>query len=379
VTTAFSAFGGFIRRLGIPEAPDSGQACDARELAARLGVSVEAVELTRACDTIDLHLDTFILPRSSDYDPLRRHAHALGGRHMFGHADVPRLRDGGVSGAMWSITTNPFRSAAERWRVFCENLAAMRAMIARSGGALAEAHTVEEYRAARARGAHVVFPSVQGANAFEAAPDGPASIPGGGIVRATLIHLTHSAFGASSTPWPWPFSRGDDCGLTAAGRRMVEQLNASRILVDLAHAHPKTFWDAVRVHDPSLPFVVTHTGVCGVRPHWRNLDDEQLRAVASSGGVVGIIFATNFLSRWGGPSDVGMVMEHVQHVVDVAGEDFVGLGSDYDGAITAPGDIGSVDAWPRLTQRMLDAGWNEERVRKALGGNFLRVLRASRA
>lgn len=369
--------GTILRRLCVPEASwdEADEPTDAATMASRLGVSLEAVQLTRAADSIDLHLDTFICVRSSDYDPLRRHAHAIAGRFCFGHADLPRLRDGGLSGAMWSITTNPFRSAARRWQVFLENLAALRALVARSAGRLAEARTLAEYRAARARGAHAVFPAVQGANAFEGAPEGPASIPDGAIVRATLVHLTHATYGATSTPIP---SRRRSRGLTAGGRRLVEQLEANRILLDLAHIHPESFWDALDAHDPARPVVVTHTGVAGVRPHWRNLDDRQLRAVADSGGVVGIIFAEVFLARPGGPRDAGMVLEHLEHAIRVAGEDAVGLGSDYDGAIVPPPDLPGIDCWPRLVQRMLDARWSEERIRKVLGGNFLRVLEAVR-
>ena len=372
------SLGGIVRRLLLPEVrgEEPPGPCDAGELAARLGVSRDAVLLTRAADTVDLHLDTFILPRSSDYDPLRRHARAIAGRHMFGHADLPRLRDGGVGAAMWSITTNPFRSAARRWEVFLANLTALRALVRRSGGAMAEARTLAEYRAARAGGAaHVVLPAVQGANAFEAAPYGPASIPDRAIVRATLIHLTNTSFGATSTPLPW--SR-DGRGLDGFGRLLVEQLDDCRVLLDLAHAHPRTFWDAVDVHDASLPLAVTHTGVQAVTRHWRNVDDAQLRAVAERGGVVGVMFHAGFLARPGGPRDAGMVMEHLAHVVDVAGEDAAALGSDFDGAISPPADLAGVDCWPRLTQRMLDAGWREELVRKVLGGNFLRVLGALR-
>jgi len=366
-----------LQRLFVPEVAgdEADSPADAATMAARLGVSREAVQLTRAADTIDLHLDTFICVRALGYDPLRRHTHAIGGRFCFGHADLPRLRDGGLAGAMWSITTNPLRRPARRWEVFLENLAGLRALVARSGGRLAETRTLAEYRAARARGAHAVFPAVQGANAFDAAPAGPASIPDGAIVRATLIHLTHTRYGATSTPLP---SRRAERGLDTAGRTLVEQLEANRILLDLAHVHPDSFWDALDAHDRTRPVVVTHTGVASVRPHWRNLDDRQLRAVADSGGVVGIIFAVHFLARPGGPRDSGMLMEHLEHAIQVAGEDAVGLGSDYDGAIVPPPDLPGIDHWPRIVQRMLDARWSEERIRKVLGGNFLRVLGAVR-
>jgi membrane dipeptidase len=348
---------------------------DARVLAARLGCSTEAVQLTRAVDVVDLHLDTFIPPRLWGYDVTARHAGGPLGRRFFGHVDVPRLRDGGLAGAMWSITTNPFQGAAARWRVFVDNLARLRQTIAASNGALAMARTLGEYRAARATGAHACLPSIQGANALEAAPDGAASIPDDAIVRVTLVHLTNAVYGGTSSPLGMV---RPDLGLTARGRDLVAQLNARRIFVDLAHVHERAFFDAVAVHDRTQPLLVTHTGVRGVRSMWRNLSDAQLRAVADTGGTIGIIFAEPFLRRPGGPRDGAMVVEHMAHVVETVGDAHVSIGSDFDGAITPPPDLHGADCYPRLVQHMLDRGWNDERIARVLGGNALRVLGALR-
>ena len=340
-------------------------------LAKQLGCSLAALRLTRECELVDLHVDTYIPSRLWGYDPLARHRGGPFGRFFFGHLDVPRLLDGGLDGAMWSITTNPFRRAAARWRVFLQNLTALRAMIARSGGRLEEVRTSAGYRAARARGAHACLLAIQGLNAVEAAPAGVLSLPDDGVVRATLVHLTNAIYGATSSPLG---AGSRHKGLTVAGREAIVQLNARRIFVDLAHIHEQGFWDAVAVHDRSQPLIVTHTGVSGVRPHWRNLTDAQIKAVADTGGTVGIIFSAQFLRRPGGPRGASMVAEHVAHVMRVAGEDFVSLGSDFDGAITPPPDLGGADCYPRLVQTLLDRGITETQVSKILGSNFLRAF-----
>jgi membrane dipeptidase len=352
-----------------------GEICDPSTLARQLGCSSEAVDLTRACEVIDLHLDTFIPPRLWGYDPLVRHHTGPLGRRFFGHVDVPRLREGGLSGAMWSITTNPWRSREARWRAFLDNLREVRALIERSRGLLAEACTLAELRAVRARGAHACLLAIQGANALEAAPSGVASIPDDCIVRATLVHLLNSSYGATSSPLGYPRA---EKGLSELGRELVAQLDARRVFVDLAHIHPTAFWQAVEAHDRSLPLIATHTGVCGVTPHWRNLDDRQIRAIADTGGVVGIIFSEAFLRRPGGPVDGAMIVEHMEHLARVAGDDAVAIGSDFDGAITPPADLPGANAYPKLVQHMLDRGWREEQMRKALGENFLRAFGALR-
>jgi membrane dipeptidase len=154
----------------------------------------------------------------------------------------------------------------------------------------------------------------------------------------------------------------------------VRALNEERVFVDLAHIHPDGFWDAVEVHDKTQPLIATHTGVLGVTRHWRNLDDRQIKAIADTGGTVGIIYAANFLETKGGPRDAQMVVEHMRHVVDLVGEDFVSVGTDYDGMITPPVDLRSGDSYPRLAQAMLDRGWSGARIQKILGGNFLRAF-----
>src|SRR5207253_9262567 len=128
-------------------------------------------------------------------------------------------------------------------------------------GSLADRHRAE------APGPMTIHLAVQGGNAFDSPADVPL-VPDGALLRVTLLHLTDSTLGATSSPLGRSRGRG---GLTAEGRVMVEVLNERRILVDLAHASKRTFFEALDVHDRVLPPVVTHTGVCGVQPSWRNL------------------------------------------------------------------------------------------------------------
>lgn len=353
---------------------------DPQALAARFGVSLRAAELLADSEVIDLHIDTFIPPRLPliRYDLQKRHDKVFLGGRFFGHLDLPRILSGGLTGAMWSITTNPFRFKGSRWALFQKNFARYRALFDTTPG-FSIATTAAEYRAARSAGDHVVLPAIQGGNALEASPEGlasAASLPGGRgpsghptITRVTLVHLTNTSYGITSSPFKlWKGKRG----LTDLGRGFIADLNRHRVFVDLAHINAAGFWDAVAVHDTTQPLIATHTGVAGVKPHWRNLDDRQVRAIADTGGVIGLIYAKNFLARRGGPHDVGMVVEHMEHVMKVAGEDAVSLGTDYDGAIIPPADVRSGDSYVRLVQKLLDRGHTELTVRKVLGLNFLR-------
>jgi membrane dipeptidase len=223
---------------------------------------------------------------------------------------------------------------------------------------------------ARQLGAHAVLPAIQGGNALAGCPHLDDFLATQAITRVTLVHLTDSGYGPTSSP----LSRNTDGHLTEAGRAMVHALNRSRTFVDLAHIGRQAFRDAVDAHDRDLPLIATHTGVCGVTPHWRNLDDAQVRAIAGTGGVVGIIFAQNFLGRPQGPRDVAMVAEHLEHLIRVGGEACASLGSDYDGAIVPPLGMRDGLGIPRLVDHLLTRGWSKARIFAVLGGNALRAL-----
>lgn len=344
---------------------------DPARWASQLGVSREAVDLYLASEVIDLHVDSFIWTRVLGYDLRARHVSGAFGGRFYSQVDLPRVLEAAISGAMWSITTNPWRSAAGRARALSENLAELRALFASVDTQFRVVRNHAEYRAARAAGQHAALIAIQGGNALEADLD----LLGDTIMRVTLVHLTNSVYGETSSP----LRAGRSAGLTVRGRELVEALNARRVFVDLAHISRQGFFDAAAVHDRSQPLIVTHSGVSGVHASWRNLDDEQLSVIASSGGVVGVVFHGEYLSGHvvtGGP--LSAVVDHLAHIVAVAGEDVAALGSDWDGLIVPPKELRSCTGLPRLVQAMLDRGMRPDTIQKILGQNFLRALRQLR-
>jgi membrane dipeptidase len=349
---------------------DRAEPLDSDSWARRLSVPKEAVDLYRSADVLDLHLDTFIWSRIFGYDLLKRHDRAPLGRHFFFHTDFPRALEAGLTGGVWVITTNPFRPSSNREQVFLKNLDRMKRTIGDAGSRLAFVRTAAEYRAARAKGLHGAFIGIQGGNALDADADALSVLVDRSIVRVTLVHLTGSSLGATSAP-----SSGNDA-ITDAGRDAVRKLESMRVLVDLAHIGRRTFFQAIEAHDRSLPLIVTHTGVDAVHPHWRNLTDDQIRAIADSGGTVGIMLQSGFLGR--GRVDVRTFVDHVAHVIDLVGEDHVSLGSDFDGMISPPRDLPTPFAYPRVVAELLRRGYGDVCVRKFLATNALRTIEAMR-
>lgn len=337
-------------------------------LAAQLGVSEEAVALARRSPFIDLHIDSFIWTRFFGYDLNRRHTRSYTFGRCAGHLDFPRAIDAGLSGGLYTITTNPFRSARGRWETFKKNLGRLTRAIDDSDDQVRLVTTRTEYDAAINGGVHAAMIKIQGGNALSAEAGYAHGLEDDSVLAITIVHLTHNYLGRTATPLPGWSGRG----LTTAGAEMVRSLNERRIFVDLAHIHPDAFWDIVELHDQSQPLIDTHTGVDGTKPHWRNLDDEQLKAIADTGGVVGVIFEPNFLKVRGGPADVNMIVDAIDHIIAVVGEDVPAIGTDYDGMIMPPPDLRDGLAFPRLVQAMLARGYSDERIAKVLGDNFLR-------
>ena len=316
-------------------------------------------------DLIDAHVEPYLWARLLGYDLTARHGRGLLGGRFYSQVDVPRMVGAGMTGAVFSIATNPFRSAAGRRRTVLANVARLRtALEADPHVAVVDSHG--GYVRARAAGRLAVFLALQGGNAVDA--DGVAELPEA-VTRVTLVHLTRSALGTPSVPLRW--GRG---GLTGTGREYVRALNARRILVDLAHVDRAGFWDALAVHDRSQPAIVSHTGVRGVHDHWRNVDDAQIEAIAGLGGVVGIMYHAAFL----GGRSMDAVARHVEHVIAVAGDDHVCLGSDWDGLIVPPPDLRTVSQLPDLLRRLADRGMPGPTLAKVAGGNYLRVMAAVR-
>ena len=333
--------------------------------------STEAISICQEAEFLDLHLDVLIPYRLWGYNPFTRHRNFFG-RHFFGHSDLPRMKEGGLSGGMWSITTNPFRFSNSRWQIFLRNLSRLQQLCQKHTNEVHLVTNFSEYQAADQK--YKILPAIQGGNAISGAPNGLLDIPDNLITRITLVHLTPSIYGNTSSPGHWlnPYK-----GLKDAGKELIEQMNHSHVFLDLAHAHPQTFWDAIDTHNKNHPVLVTHTGVQGVRAHWRNLDDEQIRAIADRGGVIGVMFASNFL-QYSRDKTANMVLDHLEHLITIGGEKIAALGSDFDGAISAPTTLKSAAHYPILVQGMLERGWSEKRIKGVLGENFLDVFKEYR-
>lgn len=159
-------------------------------------------------------------------------------------------------------------------------------------------------------------------------------------------------------------------GLSSFGREVVEEMNRRGVMIDLSHASEETFYDVLSL--TTQPVICSHSSARALCNHPRNLTDEQLRALAENGGVAQATFYHGFL-RFDGTATIDDAVDHILHMIDVAGIDHVGIGSDFDGDGGVPG-LQSVADYPVLTRKLLAAGIAPKHLRKLWGGNLMRVM-----
>ncbi len=249
-------------------------------------------------------------------------------------------------------------------RVIDEQIDALEETIARKPDALRLVRTAADVERAQADGAVSALLGIEGAHALEGDLDKLDGFAARGVRYLGVLHFSSNEAGYPA----YGRGRRDQEGLTAWGFALVERCEARGVIVDLAHINKRGFLDACRV--AKKPPIVSHTGVLGAFEHWRNIDDEQLRAIADRGGVAGVIFCPKYL----GADGIGPVVAHLKHIVDVCGEDTPALGSDWDGFIIPTQDLKDAARLPLLTDELMKAGFSEDTISKILRRNALRVL-----
>ncbi|RYY29169.1 MAG: membrane dipeptidase [Chitinophagaceae bacterium] len=206
-------------------------------------------------------------------------------------------------------------------------------------------------------------------------------------------------------------------GLSDFGKQVVERMNTLGMIVDISHVGENTFDDVIRI--TSKPIIASHSSVYTLCPHQRNLKDDQIRAIAKNGGVIQINFYSGFLdsnflnnksaflakhkSEWdsiiksGKPEYIAdefivekypdeaealrapfsLLIQHIDYIIKLVGINYVGIGSDFDGIEAPPKQLDDVTAYPLVTKALMEKGYKKRDIRKILGGNFMRVLRAN--
>lgn len=309
------------------------------------------------------------------------------------HIDLPRARKANFAGgffAMWVPSTlektsfakfdpqDPINFAAIEQQDalrFTNRLFARALLLEKaSGGDVAIARSVADLEANLEKDVFSILMHIEGAEAIDTDFKALEVLYAAGLRSIGPVWSRDNAF-ARGVPMGFPGSPDTGAGLTDAGRELVKQCNQLGIMLDMSHLNEKGFWETVKLSD--APIVATHSNVHALCPSPRNLTDDQLAAIADSGGCVGLNFHVGFLrsdGRRDTDTPLDVMVEHLAYLVEKLGENGVALGSDFDGALM-PRGIGDVGGLASLARAMEKAQFGEALIRKICLENWFDVLK----
>jgi membrane dipeptidase len=348
--------------------------------------------MAKAIPVFDGHNDILLrLYKSASRDPV---SDFLEGEKA-GHVDLKKARAGSFVGglfALYSPSTGasaglnrrmtggqyasplpaPLSLEEARNSVVAE-LAILLKIERSSRGSVAICRTVAEVRSAIEREALAVVVHLEGAEAIDADLKFLEVLYAAGLRSIGPVWSRTNIFG-HGVPFHFPASPDLGDGLTAAGEGLVKACNEMKILIDLSHITERGFWDVARLS--KAPLVATHSNAHALCPSPRNLTDRQLAAIRDTGGMVGLNFATCFLRPDGNmrpDTDIDLMVRQIDYLIEKLGEDHVGLGSDFDGAVV-PEKIGSAAGLQQLFAALQENGYSESALTKLGSTNWLDVL-----
>ncbi len=315
------------------------------------------------CDTLKCLSPYFTSSRDSMWSD--RSSIGLGGRSDIGHVDIPRLKEGGVDCQVFAISSLRERNPQYALRTALHMLDIFYSECLKNEDSIAPATSHKEIMKTLDQGKTAALLSIEGADVLEGNLGVLRIFYRLGVRMVGLVHSLRNQLADGVTD-----SRTGG-GLSEFGVKVVEELNRLGILIDVSHLNDAGFWDLIEVS--TEPIMASHSNSRAVCGHARNLTDDQIRALADKGGVMGINFSPSFIHPT--RADVAGVVDHIDHIVKLVGVDYVGLGSDFDGIRGTPIGLEDASKMPNITSELVQRGYTEEDIRKILGENHLRLFK----
>ncbi|MFL0355743.1 dipeptidase [Erythrobacter sp. GH1-10] len=325
------------------------------------------------------------------------------GRAM--HTDLRRLAEGKVGAQYWSVYVPASLSEPEAVQMTIEQIDVMKRLIARYPGSLAYAETADQVESAMADGRIASLLGMEGGHSIGSSLGVLRQMYALGARYMTITHSRNTPWADASTDDP------EHGGLTDFGRDVIREMNRIGMLVDLSHVSEETMHDALEV--ARAPVIFSHSGARAINGHARNVPDSVLERLPQNGGIVMVVGLPGFLNderrQWyaereaeearqkslylGQPDVVAAAMgewdranpepqtmighmaDHIDHIREVAGVEYIGIGADYDGMPTGPVGMEDVAGYPALFEELARRGYSQVELEMIASRNAIRVLR----
>lgn len=358
----------------------------------------------------DLHCDT-VLQVHRGYD--------IAVKNKNYHIDIPRLNEGGVTFQAFAIYIDPGWPETERFNHAITLINSLSRAFQANDHAIEIVTNLLQATSVMDKGKIAALLAIENGMAIENSLEKLERLFTAGIRYMTLTHAKSHEWCSSSSD-----EKADTYGLTRFGKDVVTKMNELGMIVDLSHVSPRAFFGVLELSD--APVLVSHSNAYALCGHDRNLTDEQLKALAEHGGLIGINFCCDFLSetyrlktesfrgkhikqlkllgdmfhspvpeeqfqrelkeheafiqtwRETAQSDsvtIEHAVDHIAYIVNLIGVDYVAFGSDFDGIVPAPVGLEDCSRFPELLNRLKQKGFSEEDLEKISWKNFERVFK----
>ena len=319
---------------------------------------------------IDTHCDT-IMKICNSWNPRMRHYMGIDSEIDLSlendnmHIDIPKMKRGGMNLQFFAVYLEP------QYKPFGSLMRTMQGFDAvyklfEKSPELKHVASYEDAMEAKANNQIAALLSIEGGEALE----------GDLSVLRMLYKLGLRCIGLTWNQRNRIAEGVGDCvsggGLSVFGRELIKEMNRLGVIVDVSHLSEPGFWDVIEVSEK--PIIASHSNAKAICDHVRNLTDDQIKALAKNGGVMGMNFCRPFVGS-GEVVTIDDLLDHVDHIVKLVGPDHIGLGSDFDGIGAAPDGLDDITCIPLITEGLVQRGYDDETIIKFLGGNYLRVLR----
>ena len=317
-----------------------------------------------------------------------------------GHIDLPRAREGGFGGGLFSVYVSADPNApapagpvlgevdgmpiklprplelSYAQQIALAELGILHRLQRDSAGQLRVVRSVADLQACWRAGAMAAVIHFEGAEAIDPHLDALEVFYQTGLRSLGPVWSRANDFG-EGVPYLFPHSPDTGPGLTDLGKELLSACNRLGIVVDVSHINERGFWDIAKLTE--APLVATHSNAHALTPSTRNLTDRQLDAIKESGGIVGVNFYVGFVRPDGARNQdtpIARIVDHFTYLIERMGVDHVGFGADLDGA-QVPNEVGDVAGLPRVMAALRAEGYDDAALRKLAHENWLRVLGAT--
>ncbi len=368
-------------------------------------------------DHLKLHYESIVVDTHADVLLQVLRGADISKRLNYGHVDLVRLKEGGVDVQFFAVWPNPDKYGnGQMYNQCLRMIDALDKIIKNNPQKITLTKSPLEIEKAIESQKIAACIGVEGGTGIENDLDKLTEFYNRGV-RYLGLTWNDSPDWATSAKDEVSSKFEGEKGLTDFGKKIIRKMNELGMIIDVSHSGETTFYDVLKI--TKQPIIASHSCVYSIANHYRNLKDAQIKALAKNGGVIFINFYPGYLNKafdvkykalkkknkayidslklvYKGQylqfrkhrtdyfqdmtnsfrPTVSLIVDHIDYIINLVGDDYVGIGPDFDGISITPKGINDVSDMPKITKEMISRGYSDLRIKKILGGNFMRVFRA---